>query len=129
MTKPQALDAAASNSKVVAVTGLAALTAGLAGIAASSCCVLPPVLATSGLGTLAASLVPTLAAWQGVILGVAAALVSAAWFVYLRRNRQGIRTSVLRRPLPQYLMLVSAVVLVALLWGPFIEYPLLARIR
>jgi mercuric ion transport protein len=129
MTEPQSLDASASNSKATTVTGLAALTAGLAGIAASSCCVLPLVLATSGLGSIAAALVPTLAAWQGVILALAVALVGAAWFVYLRRNGRGLRNAALRRPVPRYLMGVTAVVLVALLWGPFIEYPLLARIR
>ncbi len=129
MPEPHPLDVIASNSKATTVTGLAALTAGLAGIAASSCCVLPLVLATSGLGSLAAALVPTLAAWKGAILGVAVALIGAAWFVYLRRNGRDVRNTALRRPVPRYLMVVTAVVLVALLWGPFIEYPLLARIR
>jgi mercuric ion transport protein len=108
---------------------MAALTAGLAGIAASSCCVLPLVLATSGLGGLAAALVPTLAAWQGWILVTAVALVGTAWFVYLRRNGRVAGRPDLRRPVPLYLVAVTVVVLIALSWGPFIEYPLLARIR
>ena len=109
--------------------GLAALAAGITGIAASSCCVLPLLLATAGFGSVAAALVPTLVAWQGLILAVAVALVVAAWWAYLRRGRpdRGQKTGPWR--VPTYLAVVSAVVLLALLWGPLIEYRLLAAVR
>lgn len=113
-----------------AVTG-AGLATGLAAIVASSCCVLPVVFVGLGLGSVAAILIPTLAALRPYLLAAAALAVVAAWAIYVRRRRTcaagtacGIQTTAGRGPL--WLVIASATVLIAFIWQPWIE-PLLLR--
>jgi mercuric ion transport protein len=113
-----------------AVTGTG-LAAGLAAIVASSCCVLPIVFVGLGLGSVAAVLIPTLAVLRPYLLGAAVLTILAAWVIYARRRQAcasdaacGTVGSARRAPI--WLVLASAIVLLALIWQPWIE-PLLLR--
>ncbi len=115
------------------VTG-AGLAAGVVAIAASSCCVLPIVFVGLGLGSVAAVLVPTLAVLRTYLLAAAVLAVVAAWVIYLRRRRVcatdlacGVTGAARRAPI--WLVLASAIVLLALIWQPWIEPLLLSWIR
>lgn len=116
-----------------AVTG-AGLAAGLAAIVASSCCVLPIVFVGLGLGSVAAVLIPTLAVLRPYLLGAAVLAVVAAWVIYARRRQAcasdaacGNADSARRAPI--WLILASGIVLLALIWQPWIEPLLLPLIR
>jgi len=113
-----------------AVTG-AGLAAGLAAIVASSCCVLPIVFVGVGLGSVAAVLIPTLAVLRPYLLGAAVLAILVGWVIYAR-SRQACAsdgacdTGVAARRAPIWLVLATAIVLLALVWQPWIE-PLLLR--
>lgn len=80
----------ASTARERDVTGsLAALGAatGLGAVAASSCCVLPLVLASLGAGGAAFGGLELLAAYQTYIFGAAVLLLAGAWFEFWRRSR------------------------------------------
>lgn len=115
------------------VTG-AGLAAGLAAIVASSCCVLPIVFVGLGLSSVAAVLIPTLAVLRPYLLAAAVLAVAAAWMIYARRRRTCVTDAACdtvgpgRRP-PVWLVLASAIVLLALIWQPWIEPLLLPWIR
>lgn len=116
-----------------AVTG-AGLTAGLAAIVASSCCVLPIVFVGLGLGGVAAILIPPLASLRPYLLGAAVLAVIAAWLSYARRRRACASDAACAatgagRCAPAWLALATAVVLLALIWQPLIEPRLLPWIR
>jgi mercuric ion transport protein len=113
-----------------AATG-AGLAAGLAGIVASSCCVLPIVFVGLGLGSVAAALIPTLAILRPYLLGAAALAIVVSWVTYARRRQalpsRGVcGTGIAARRVPLWLVLATAVVLLAFIWQPWIE-PLLLR--
>jgi len=115
------------------VTG-AGLVAGLAAIVASSCCVLPIVFVGLGLGSVAALLIPTLAALRPYLLAGAVLAVVAAWILYARRRPAcatdtACATTGPSRRAPVWLVLASAIVLLALIWQPWIEPLLLAWLR
>lgn len=110
------------------------LGAALAGIVASSCCVLPLVLAAAGLGGAALGVVPVLAAWRPWLIGAAVLALVAAWAVYLRRRRAcraGAACAEVsatdRRGIA--LIVITIVVLASLLWQPLIEPRLLLLVR
>ncbi len=116
-----------------AVTG-AGLAAGLAAIVASSCCVLPIVFVGLGLGSVAAVLIPTLAVLRPYLLGAAVLAVVAAWVIYARRRQACASDAACgtvgpARRAPIWLVLASAIVLLALIWQPWIEPLLLPLIR
>jgi mercuric ion transport protein len=116
-----------------AVTG-AGLAAGLAAIVASSCCVLPIVFVGLGLGSVAALLIPALAALRPYLLAGAMLAVVAAWILYARRRPASATdascaTSGPSRRAPVWLILASAIVLLALIWQPWIEPLLLPWLR
>lgn len=67
--------------------GMLGAVAGLGGIVASSCCVLPLVLAGLGASSAIFSGFETLVAYQAYILGAAAMLLAAAWIAFWRRAR------------------------------------------
>jgi len=107
--------------------------AALAGLLASSCCALPILMVSLGLGSMAGALVPMLAAWRLPMLGLAALLLAAGWWSYWRRRRacpseQGCKPSSARW-LPLGLAAASAVVLLALLWQTWIEPHALRWVR
>ncbi len=121
------------DSKAAGVVTGAGLAAGLTAIVASSCCVLPIVFVGLGLGSVAAFLIPALAALRPYLLAVAVLAVAVAWVVYARRRwtcttdaGSGI-TAPPRTPI--WLMLASAIVLLALVWQPWIEPSLLQLTR
>lgn len=116
-----------------AATG-AGLAAGLAAIVASSCCVLPIVFVGLGLGSAAAVLIPTLAALRPYLLAVAVLAVAAAWVSHARRRRAcatdaDCKTRGPVRHTPVWLVLASAVVILALIWQSSIEPRLLPWVR
>lgn len=112
----------------------AGLSAGLAGIAASSCCILPLVFAGFGLGGATFAVLPVLAAWRPYLLGAAVLALAAAWVVQLRRHSACAadgdcapaagRARGLAR-----LAAVSVVVLLSLVWQPLVEPRLLLLLR
>lgn len=67
--------------------GMLGAVTGLGAIAASSCCVLPLVLAGLGASSAIFSGFETLVAYQAYILGAAAMLLAAAWIAFWRRAR------------------------------------------
>ncbi len=120
--------------KSTGVVAGAGLAAGLVAIVASSCCVLPIVLVGLGLGSVAAALVPTLAVLRTYLLAAAVLAVVAGWVIYLRRRQAcatdaacGVPAAARRAPI--WLVLASAIVLLALIWQPWIEPLLLSWIR
>jgi mercuric ion transport protein len=124
---------AGSGKNAPVVTG-AGFAAGLAGIVASSCCVLPILLVGMGLGSVGAVLIPTLSALRPYLLGAAVLAVAAAWILHLRRVRAcavdaACVTSSPARRAPLWLGLASVIVLLAIIWQPLIEPRLLAWIR
>jgi mercuric ion transport protein len=113
-----------------AVTGTG-LAAGLAAIVASSCCVLPIVFVGLGLGSVAAVLIPTLAVLRPYLLGAAVLAILTAWVIYARRRQacasdEACGTVGSARRAPIWLVLASAIVVLALIWQPWIE-PILLR--
>jgi mercuric ion transport protein len=107
--------------------------AALAGLLASSCCALPILMVSLGLGSVAGALVSVLAAWRLPMLGLAALLLAAAWWSYWRRrpacsSEQSCKPSSARW-LPVGLAAASAVVLLALLWQTWIEPHALRWVR
>lgn len=107
--------------------------AALAGLLASSCCALPILMVSLGLGSVAGTLVPVLAVWRLPMLGLAALLLAAGWWSYWRRRRacsseQSCEPSSARW-LPLGLAAASAVVLLALLWQTWIEPHALRWVR
>lgn len=116
------------------MAGGAGLAAGLAGIVASSCCVLPLVLVGFGLGSVAAAIIPALAASRPYLLGAAVIAVAFGWVSHVRgRRAAGAATvcSVGARPrrTPLWLGLATGIVLLALSWQPLVEPWLLAWMR
>lgn len=118
-----------SGSKGAGVVTWTGLAAGLVAIAASSCCVLPILFVGLGLGGAAAALIPTLAVLRPYLLGAAVLAVVAGWVIYLRRRPKRAAAAAgetfgAARRAPIWLILASAVVLLAMVWQPWIE-PLL----
>ncbi len=112
----------------------AGLGAGLAGIVASSCCVLPLVFAGFGAGGATFAVLPVLAAWRPYLLGAAVIALGAAWWMYLRRQRAcrvdaACAASSARDRRRIALAAISVVVLVSLLWQPLIEPRILLWLR
>jgi mercuric ion transport protein len=112
----------------------AGLSAGLAGIVASSCCVLPLVFAGFGLGGATFAVLPVLAAWRPYLLGAAVLALVAAWSLHLRRRRAcradaGCAGAVARDRRWIALAAISAVVLASLVWQPLVEPRLLLLLR
>ena len=112
----------------------AGLAAGLAAIVASSCCVLPIVFVGLGLGSVAALLIPTLAALRPYLLAGAIIAVAAAWILYTRRRQAcaadaSCATARPSRRAPVWLVFASVVALLALVWQPWIEPLLLSWLR
>jgi mercuric ion transport protein len=122
----------------------AGLTAGLAGIVASSCCVLPLVLAGLGLGSATFAVLPVLAAARPYLLGAAVLALGIAWFAHLRPLRAGdagakcssdgatgtvCATDVAPRRAHSWLGIVTAIVGLALVWQSLVEPKLLLLFR
>jgi mercuric ion transport protein len=112
----------------------AGLSAGLAGIVASSCCVLPLVFAGFGIGGATFAVLPVLAAWRPYLLGAAVLALAAAWLVHLRRRRAcraDAACAAAARPDRgwPWLAAVSAVVLLAIVWQSLIEPQILLLLR
>lgn len=129
-----ALETSGTNGKSTGAATGAGLMAGLVAIVASSCCVLPIVFVGLGLGGAAALLIPTLAALRPYLLAGAVLAVVAAWILYARRRPfcatdASCATSSPFRRAPVWLVLASAIVLLALIWQPWIEPLLLAWLR
>ncbi len=104
--------------------------AALAGIVASSCCVLPLMLAGLGLGGVSLSVLPVLAAWRPYLLGAAVLALALAWILHWRRPTAGsgdaaCATGAAARRFPLWLVLASAIVLLELVWQSAIEPRLL----
>lgn len=115
------------------VTG-AGMATGLAAIVASSCCVLPIIFVGLGLGSVAAVLIPTLAMLRPYLLAAAVLAVVVAWIIYARRRQACASDAACdtvgpARRAPIWLVLASAIVLLALIWQPWIEPLLLPWIR
>ena len=124
--------AESANSTSIA-TG-AGFAAGLAGIAASSCCVLPILLVGMGLGSVGAAVIPALAVIRPYLLGAAVIAVVAAWLLHARRRRgytadAACATSSPMRRAPLWLSVASLIVLLAIVWQPLIEPYVLAWMR
>jgi mercuric ion transport protein len=127
-------DFPASSAKRARMAGGAGLAAGLAGIFASSCCVLPLVLVAFGLGSAGAAVIPALAALRLYLIAAAILAVAVGWLSHLRgwrteRVGTACAAAAAKRPVPLWLGLASAVVLLALAWQPLVEPWLLARMR
>jgi mercuric ion transport protein len=129
-----ASDVKGTNGKGTGVVTGAGLAAGVAAIIASSCCVLPIVFVGFGLGSVAALLIPTLATLRPYLLAGALLAVVTAWILYARR-RPACSTDALcastgpARRAPVWLVLASAIVLLALIWQRWIEPLLLPWLR
>jgi len=105
---------------------VAGLGAGLAGIVASSCCVLPLVFAGFGIGGATFAVLPVLAAWRPHLLGAAVLALVLAWSLHLRQRRAcradaTCSGAVARDRRWIALAAISAVVLLAIVWQPLIE--------
>lgn len=116
------------------VAGSAGLAAGLAGIFASSCCVLPLVFAGLGLGSVTAAVIPTLAILRPYLLAVAVIVVALGWLSFAAGRRVAMAEAACAidprpRRAPLWLAIASVVVVLALLWQPLVEPQLLAWIR
>lgn len=112
----------------------AGATAALAGIVASSCCALPLLLAGLGLGGVSLSVLPVLAVWRPYLIGSAAVALLLAWFLYLRPlktdgSNHACGTEAAVRQSPRWLVLASAIVLLALVWQAWIEPQLLSLLN
>ena len=94
------------------------LAAGLAGILASSCCVLPLVFVGVGLGSVAAAVIPALAASRPYLLAAAVVAVAVGWVSHVRGRRASL-----------CLGLTTAVVVLALIRQQLVEPRLLAWMR
>jgi mercuric ion transport protein len=123
-----------TNGKGTRVATGAGLAAGVAAIIASSCCVLPLVFIGLGLGGVAALLIPTLAALRPYLLAGAVLAVVTAWILYAPRRQvcatdASCATTGPARRAPAWLVLASAIVLLAFIWQPWIEPLLLPWLR
>ena len=111
----------------------AGVTAALAGIVASSCCVLPLLFAGFGLGGASLVVVPALAIWRPYLLGAAIVALTLAWIFHLRPVRPQAAAAACSaagiRRLPLWLVLASVLVLLALAWQSAIEPQLLLLLR
>lgn len=122
---------AAKGARVAGGTGV---VAGIAGIVASSCCVLPIVLAGFGLGSVAAAVIPALAALRPYLLAAAVLAVVFAWVGHARSRRAASEGATCGPAAPPrralvWLGLASVVVLLALIWQPLVEPRLLVWMR
>jgi mercuric ion transport protein len=67
---------------------------GIGALATATCCALPIVLATLGLGGAWLSLFDSLAAYRGYVLAAALAIVGAGWVAFLHRRRAVTRACI-----------------------------------
>ena len=115
------------------LTGRIGLVAGGIGVLASSCCLLPILLVGVGLGSVAASVIPTLSILQPYLLSAGVISVAAAWISLYWRHRHASAVSVCasvaqQRILP-LLIVATLVVAISVLWRPLLEPRLLLWFR
>jgi mercuric ion transport protein len=112
------------------LTGSGAL-AGLLGMLASSCCVLPIVMLNLGIAGTAAVLIPWLATWRLPVLLAGGLLLAAGWYSHWCAPRAcgSACGAVASRAGPIGLSLASAVWLLALSWSTWVEPVLLRWVR
>lgn len=121
---PEATLSFAESAKSTSVATGAGFAAGLAGIVASSCCVLPILLVGMGLGTVGAAVIPILSVIRPFLLGAAVLATMAGWILHARRRRACATSSPVCRA-PLWLSVSSAIVLLAIVWQSLIEPQLL----
>jgi mercuric ion transport protein len=127
----------AENSPIPAsgwLAGLGAVT-GFGALAASSCCVLPLALAGLGASSAVFGGLEILANWRPLLLGVAVAVVLAAWLLLFRRrsvacNIDGSCSAYAASKSTRVLLSLGTVfVVLSVAWDPYIEPFLLKLVR
>jgi len=116
------------------LAGGTSVAAGIAGILASSCCVLPIVFVAFGLGSVAAAVIPALAVLRPYLLAIAVLAVAVGWVCHMRAWRLASEGAACGAAAPPrralvWLGLASLVVLLALTWQSVIEPRLLVWMR
>ncbi len=119
----------------VAGGSLAAIGAitGLGAIAASSCCVVPLILASVGAGAGIFGILEFLAPWRIPLLIVSGAGVAAGWFAWWRNRRIACEVSACaphsRSQAPLILLVLASLVIMAAVGWNYLEPSLLKLAR
>ena len=85
-TTPPADSSAPAPGAIKAGLALVGIASGIGAIAASSCCLVPLVLATFGAGAGVFGVLEALAPWRVPLLAVSGAGVMLGWFAWLRKR-------------------------------------------
>lgn len=107
-------------------------TVGLGGLLASSCCVIPMVLAGLGAGGAAFSGLEFLAAWRIYFIAGAALALALGWAMFFRQRSIACAPCADTMPTRKVATLLSigtAFVALSYVWDPLIEPALLRLIR
>lgn len=114
--------------------GAIGIVAGLAAIAASSCCVLPLAFAALGAGAGVFGTLEALVSWRTPLLVTSGAWVAIAWFIWWRNRRATCGTGAACATQPRnwaplsLLLLATLIVVLAIGWN-YLEFPLLRLMR
>jgi len=106
-------------------------TAGLGGVIASSCCVIPMALAGLGAGGVAFSGLEFLAAWRIYFIAGAALALALGWAMFFRQRAIACACAgaMPARRVATLLSIGTAFVALSYVWAPLIEPMLLRLVR
>jgi mercuric ion transport protein len=133
VTETQAPIAQPSDKPLVSTIWLAGLgaTAGLGGLLASSCCVVPMALAGLGAGGAAFSGLEFLATWRIYFIAGAALALAIGWVMFFRQRSIACACAgtMPTRRVATLLSIGTAFVALSYVWDPLIEPMLLRFVR
>lgn len=129
-----AMDPAAPVPANPGLLGAVGIVAGLAAIAASSCCVLPLTLAALGAGAGVFGTLEALVSWRIPLLVTSGAWVAVAWFIWWRNRRAtcGARAACATQPrnwAPLSILLLATLIVVTAIGWDYLELSLLKLAR
>lgn len=112
---------------------VAGAVTGLGAIAASSCCVVPLMLASLGAGAGIFGVLEFLAPWRTPLLIVSGLGIAAGWFTWWRNRRTACRGTACAAPsrsrAPLMLLLLASLVLATAAGWDYVEPSLLKLLR